>query len=90
MTYSRTKNKKAIQDTFNCVGNYGTEHGIKFNPAKCELITFNNNMKRTNCETNKDLWQEPVTINQIQIPEAKSIRCLSVYFSDDSQPICKL
>jgi hypothetical protein len=44
MTYSRTKNKKAIQDTFNCVGNYGTEHGIKFNPAKCELITFNNNM----------------------------------------------
>jgi len=27
-------NKKAIQETLNCVGMYGTEHGIKFNPAK--------------------------------------------------------
>ena len=53
MTYSRTKNKKAIQDTFNCVGNYGTEHGIKFNPAKCELITFNNNMKKQTVKPTK-------------------------------------
>ncbi len=76
-------NKDELQKQLNVVGHLGIEYGIKFNQAKCELLVFNKNLKRSTHEANLDMNTKPVTLNGIEIPEVRSFRYLGMIFTED-------
>ena len=71
-----------LQKQLDKVGEYGHEHGIKFNPSKCELLIINCKYKRSNHETQRDGWQGVTTLSGIEIPTVDKFRYLGLIFNN--------
>ena len=83
------KTKSDLQTQIDKIGEYGVDHGIKFNLAKCELIVFNNSYKRTKAMTIGHEWQCKIILNNGKIiNQVSTIKYLGIIISDDYSHNC--
>jgi len=78
ITETKTRMKKLLEVT----ETYGTNHGIKFNPDKTELLIFNHAIKRNLDSRRLDDWQGDLILSGHPINVVSSIRYLGSWLND--------
>ncbi|RNA01555.1 RNA-directed DNA polymerase from mobile element jockey-like [Brachionus plicatilis] len=79
--------KKGLQDLIDIAETYGEKNDISYNPEKTVFMIFNKKTQRPAEVLRKDIWQDNVKLNGIDIKQVKQMKYLGVEITDDNKHI---